>query len=86
MKRRALVLVVVCGALGCRREPDVYPADVVRNFLTACTTRSDERVCRCAIDTLQHRFTLEQFEGFEARMRTGEAPKEMMDAVGECRR
>ncbi len=82
---RLAIALVLGGALGCRREPDVYPADVVANFMKTCTTRSDTRVCRCAIDALQHRFTLAEFHGFEARMQAGELPKEMMDAVAGCR-
>jgi len=50
----------------------VYPAEVVDNFMTECTTRSDARVCRCALDALERRFTLQQFLDFEARLRAGE--------------
>jgi hypothetical protein len=82
-------LVALLGALlavACRRDPDVYPADVVANFLSNCTTRSDQAVCRCAIDQLQQRFTLEEFRRVEARMRAGEMPAEAVQAVQGCRR
>jgi hypothetical protein len=83
---RQVVRLAALLALACRRAPDVYPSDVVANFMASCTTRSEERVCRCAIDALQQRFTLEEFRGFEGRMRAGELPQESMDAVAGCRR
>jgi hypothetical protein len=78
----ALLLLIVA----CRREADVYPPEVVANFMKNCTLRSPQKVCRCALDAVQRRFTLEQFRAFEARTAAGEMPKEMMDAVmAECR-
>jgi hypothetical protein len=84
--RALLALGSVVLAAACARHEDVYPPDVVRNFLTACVPRADERICRCALDALQRRFSLEQFRAFEARMRAGDMPKEMLDAVTGCRR
>ena len=84
-RARAAVLLLLSAPLACRRVPDVYPADVVQNFMTTCTTRSAARVCRCAIDAVQHRFTLEEFRGLEARLVAGEVPKEIVDAVEACR-
>jgi hypothetical protein len=84
-RRAALLIAVACAACG-GRGADVYPPDVVQNFMSACTAGSDERVCRCALDALERRFTVEQFLGFEARMRGGEMPKEMIDAVAGCGR
>jgi hypothetical protein len=81
---RAAVLVLVLAA-ACRGHQDVYPADVVTNFMTTCTTRSPKPVCRCAIDAVQERFTLEQFRAFELRLQAGDLPKEIMDAVAGCR-
>ena len=81
----ALLVAMACAACG-GRGADVYPPDIVRNFMSACTARSDERICRCALDALERRFSIEQFLGFEARMRGGEMPKEMVDAVAGCGR
>jgi hypothetical protein len=79
------VLLAVAAALaGCRRR-DVYPPDVVENFMRACQGRSPERVCRCALDAVQHRFTLAEFRALEQRAATGETPKELVDAVADCR-
>ena len=81
----ALLIVTVCAACGGRSD-DVYPRDVVRNFMSECTLRSEERVCRCALEALERRFSIEQFLGFEARMRDGAVPKEIVDAAAGCRR
>ena len=85
MRALVMLLLLLAGVLACRRTADVYPPEIVRNFMTTCTTRSSERVCRCAIDALQQRYTLDEFTRFETRMRSGEVPKEMMDAVAGCR-
>src|SRR5205823_2535245 len=86
MRRRAgLLIAVACAACG-GRGADVYPPEVVRNFMGACTARSEEGVCRCALDALERRFSVEQFLAFEARMRAGEMPKEMIAAVAGCGR
>jgi hypothetical protein len=69
----------------CAPKPDSYPPEVVENFLKSCEMRSKPRVCRCGLDALQDRFSVEQFRGFEAQLRKGEAPKEMMDAIAGCR-
>ena len=54
--------------------------------MTECTARGDERACRCALQALERRFDIEQFRGFEARMREGTVPKEVVDAANACRR
>jgi hypothetical protein len=84
MRKRAAVSVVLLAA-ACGRPVDVYPPDVVANFMATCQKRSPQPVCRCAIDALQRRVTLEQFQAFEAKIRGGELPKEIVDAVAQCR-
>jgi len=76
-----LVLAAACG--GASR--DVYPPDVVDNFMRGCTARSAPATCRCALDKLQDRFSVDEFKGFESRLRQGEVPKEMADAALSCR-
>jgi hypothetical protein len=83
MTRVALGVVLLLAA--CHRDVDVYPADVIANFMSTCTTRSDAGVCRCAIREIQRRFTLEEFRGFEGRLQAGEMPKPLLDAVAGCR-
>jgi hypothetical protein len=76
-------MAVVAGCKG--GPPNPYPEDVVRNFVTACRTNAPERTCECAIDKIQRRFTLDEFRAFEERMAQGEAPKELVDSVADCR-
>jgi hypothetical protein len=84
MRRALFVLALVSAA--CSRAPEhPYPKEVVDNFVASCRARAPEDACRCAIDTLQRRFTLEQFQGYERQMReSGTLPKEMGDAVNDC--
>jgi hypothetical protein len=77
-----LVLLVLAAACG----GNSYPPDVVQNFVDSCKVRSDERTCRCAITAIQRRYTLEQFNDYEAEMRAGRVPAEMMEVVSDCQR
>ena len=83
--RRVAVVLLVLVVAACRKA-DVYPSEVVDNFMNNCTTQSSKKVCRCALDAIQQKFTLEQFLAVEARARAGEEPKELMDAVRDCTR
>jgi hypothetical protein len=85
--RRQLVLlgVVLATGTGCKGgPPNPYPDDVVDNFVSACRANAAERVCTCAIDRIQRRFTLDEFRAFEERMAQGETPKELVDSVADC--
>src|SRR5262245_20761539 len=77
----ALAIVVACKS----GPPNPYPDEVVDNFVVACRTNADERVCRCAIDRIQRRWSLDEFRAFEARLSQGDVPKELMDSVAGCR-
>ncbi len=84
---RCLPLLAVV-AVACGGDPPTvhqYPKEIVDNFIKSCRERGDEANCRCAIDRLQNTFTLEQFQAMEARLAKGEVPKEMVDAVADCR-
>ncbi len=85
MRRFAPLVLVLLFACDRRHPVEIYPGDVVANFMKSCTTRSSQRVCDCAIDSLQAHFTLEQFRGFEARLAKNDVPREMLDALAECR-
>jgi hypothetical protein len=76
-----LVLAAACGD----GSSHPYPPEVVDNFMRGCTAQSAPATCRCALDALQERFSVEEFRGFEARMRRGEVPREMVDAASTCR-
>jgi hypothetical protein len=81
--RLGLVFLVLCGCRG--GPPNPYPSEVVETFVASCRTNAPESVCRCAIDRIQRRWTLEEFKAFEARMADGEVPKELVDTAAECR-
>lgn len=86
--RRARWVTVGLGltAAACRSAPEnPYPDEVVENFVVTCRTRADERVCQCAIDHIQRRYTLEEFRAHEARISQGEVPRELVEAVDGCR-
>ncbi len=78
----ALLLALVAG---CDRGPDhPFPPDVVANFLASCTQKGSKAACECAIEKIQRRFTLAEFQALEARTAKGEVPKELIDAIAEC--
>ena len=66
-------------------QMEAYPDDMVRNFLDSCQRRGDARSCRCTIDAIRRRFTVDEFRTFEERIRKGEVPRELVAALDECR-
>lgn len=78
-------LVLLLAVWGCRGgPPNPYPSEVVETFVGSCRTRAEETICRCAIDRIQRRWSLEEFKAFEARMGGGDIPKELVDTVADC--
>ena len=77
----ALLALVSCGG----SPPNPYPPEIVEAFVTACRANAQESVCRCAIDHVQRRFTLDEYLAFENRIAHREIPKELVDATAECR-
>ena len=65
-------------------QVESYPDELVRNFLSECEKRGDRRNCRCTIDAIRRRFTVEEYGAIEARMAKGDVPREMMDVVNAC--
>jgi hypothetical protein len=83
---RAAALVLLLACASCRRaKQDTFPAEVVMHFLTSCEVRADKRTCRCVLDEIQERFTLDQFLALEGQVKTGKVPKEMAEAAAACR-
>jgi hypothetical protein len=84
---RSLVLAGLLAAAACgERRDDVYPAEVVRTFMDACTTRGSAAACRCTLDAIQRRFTVDEFRALEERARRGDPPREMMELATACTR
>lgn len=88
MPRAAALLLLAAVTLplaGCDPGPDhPYPPDVVENFVTSCRAKGSQAACECAIDQLQRRFTLAEFNALEARMAKGEVPPEVVNAIADC--
>jgi hypothetical protein len=78
------VLALVGAA--CRRDGNAYPAEVAENFMHACTSRASEKSCRCALDELQRRYTLEQYQTIEGGIAAkNQVPKEIVGIMDACR-
>jgi hypothetical protein len=83
---RTLVLVSLAAAVACRGHQDIYPPEVVQNFMKACTARGTQRACRCTLDAIERKFTAEEFAALEKRAAHGEQPKELMELAVDCTR
>jgi hypothetical protein len=79
-----LVLLALSGCRG--GPPNPYPPEVVEAFVASCRTKADESICRCAIDRIQRRWSLDEFKAFEARLAHGDVPKELVDSVDGCKK
>jgi len=77
----ALLALPSCGG----GPPNPYPPEIVEAFVTACRTNAPESVCRCAIDRVQRRFSLDEYLALEKRITNGDIPKELVDEAAECR-
>ena len=87
MRSLVLAVLLAAAAAACRdAHDDVYPAEVVQNFMESCTVRGSVGACRCTLDAIQRRFTVEEFRALEDRARRGEPPKEMTELVAACTR
>jgi hypothetical protein len=67
-------------------QVEAYPRDVVDNFVAACTKQGDAGTCRCTIDAVRRRFTIDEYRGMEARIAKGEMPRELVAALQDCGR
>lgn len=86
MRRVAPLLLVL--ALGCAAAHHDYPPEMVDTFIRGCTTGGQsEAVCRCSLDRIQSRYTLEEYRALEQRVARGTAsPAEIVQLTAECRR
>lgn len=66
-------------------QVEAYPAQVVDNFMGACTRNATERDCRCTIDEIRRRVRFEDYHDMEARMLKRDMPPEMLAAANACR-
>jgi hypothetical protein len=78
----AMLPLLACGGSA---PPTRYPSEIVEAFVAACKTNAEESLCRCAIDRIQRKFSLDEYLAFENRIAHREVPKELADATAECR-
>lgn len=63
-----------------------WPDDVQENFMNSCTFLGDDAICECALDRLQDRYSLEEFNRLEVRTRTNrQLPSAVTDIIADCR-
>lgn len=83
--RRALAIGMLLATAACTSPPEnAYPEDVVENFVSGCRTRTTETVCRCAIDRLQRRYTLSEFQALEEQVAEGRGGQALAETVASC--
>ncbi len=66
-------------------QMEAYPPDVMANFLASCTRNSDERSCRCTLDAIRRRFTIDEYRAIETRITRQDVPRELLAALDDCR-
>jgi hypothetical protein len=62
-----------------------YSPQVVENFLSACMKNSDARTCRCALDAVRRRFTIDEYRAIEVRIAQRDVPRELLAVLDDCR-
>jgi hypothetical protein len=66
-------------------QVEAYPPEVLQNYMAACTQRSTPARCRCTLDAIRRRFSIEEYRAMEERIAKGDVPREMMAVVDDCR-
>lgn len=76
-----LLFILGCGGSG----PAPYPSDVAENFLRACVgSGGNEPSCRCALEKVEERWTLDEYRALEARIARGETPGDLTGIIAAC--
>jgi hypothetical protein len=82
----SLILLVIAG-FACGKPLHDYPASVVDNFLGACHGNGgSDGACHCALDELRQRYTADEYEALEKRVRDGDqaSTKLLAEVVADC--
>ena len=94
---RSGALVALLVLFACRGHV-AYPPDVADGFLASCIAKlpaGQEQnrdlfaaSCRCMLDRIQEKYTLEEFKALEKRMAdgSGNVQEELGPIVADCRR
>ena len=94
MRRLVLVavstfaVVVSVGCFGGGGDDNKYPNEVRKNFLTSCTqSGGNDKQCGCALEKLEGKYKLKEFQDLEKRITSGDASaeSELAPVVAACR-
>jgi len=83
-----LLTLLLATAFGCGKPLHDYPPSVVDNFLGACRSNGgSDHACHCALDELRRRYTADEYEALEKKVRDGDqaSTKLLAEAVADCR-
>ncbi len=87
--RRPALLVACLAVLasGCNRKESTFPEEIAANFLRTCRARGgSDASCRCSLDQLEQRFTVEEYRALETRLVPGATiPEELGRIADRCR-
>lgn len=86
--RPIMLILLVTAAFACGKPRHEYPASVVDNFLGACRGNGGaDGACHCALDELRRRYTVDEYEALEKRVRDGDqaSAKLLAEVVADCR-
>lgn len=65
-----------------------YPDEVRKNFLGSCTqSGGNDKQCNCALEKLEGKYKLKEFQDLEKRITSGDASaeSELAPVVASCR-
>jgi hypothetical protein len=63
-----------------------YPQAVVDEFLSSCESAGSARTfCRCVLDKVESKYSLEEFSVIESKITAGEPPDEFVEFTGKAR-
>ena len=67
-------------------QKNEYPADVVQNFMNTCQKGgSSQSACACMLSKIQVKYTIDELSVLEVKLKSGQAPEDFMDFMGEIR-
>jgi hypothetical protein len=88
MKTLVLSIALALLSPACKeRDHYYYPPFVVQNFMNQCVTSgSSQEVCSCALERVQRKFSLEEYNLMEMKTVGEKAPPdEFLRTISACR-